>query len=122
MHFVLESASLIFATVGLLFATLISAQTIKSAYVFGEADTDINKTCQFGYASSIAAVESTLRYNKSGIDKKPTNIFFYLNVVNTEINSYNCSVGLKLEVMYYDTVRIPDSEKKCTLAFYCAPG
>jgi len=67
---------LIFFAVGLFFTAFVSAQTIKSAYVFGEADTDINKTCQFGQASSIAAVESTLRYNKADIDKKPTNIFF----------------------------------------------
>jgi hypothetical protein len=123
MRLVMRLKVLIFFAVGLLFTAFVSAQTIKSAHVFGEAGTDDNKTCQFGYASSIAAVESTLRYNKLSVDKKPNGIVFYLNVVNTEINSYNCSVGLKLEVKYYDIVRIPGSGKKISASILlCSEG
>ena len=103
--------------IGLFITTLINAQPIKSAFVFGEVGNDSNIKCQFNYSSSIAAVESALRYNRVSIDKDSTSnnnnggIKFYLNVTNWEVNQTTCSVGVQLSIHYYDDVKIPKSNK-----------
>ncbi len=89
-----------------------NAQPIANAYVFGEKGNERNVTCNVSYESAIAAVKSSLRYNRVPIvatDTSPLRV--YVNLNNNEISTSACSIAITLHVFFYAPVNVPYTNK-----------
>jgi hypothetical protein len=108
-----STKSIIFFAATLFTASLLSAQTIKSAYVFGESGDEDNAKCGFDYNSGIAAVESALRYNRVNINSKAytDGISIYINITNLEINNNTCGANISLNFFSSKVMNIPQTNK-----------
>ena len=99
----------------IIYSSVVVAQPISHAYVFGEKDSLSNVKCSISYDSSIAAVKSALRYNKVPIVNSAQDFCIYININNFEIDSKDCAVAVDLHFYFYSRSRMPNTSKSVLL-------
>ena len=94
-----------------------NAQPFGGAKVVVEEDSNSNVICKNSHESASAAIKSALRYNR--IESLPKNttgrVIFYTSLTNTEVTRDSCSMGLYMQVYFYTSAKMPQSDKSVFL-------
>lgn len=90
-----------------------NSQPFSSARVITEEDSKSNIACKVSQESASAATKSALRYNR--IESLPINTFgtiiFYATITNFEVSSTACSLGIRMQVYFNTSAKMPQSGK-----------